>query len=219
VSLIDLALLFLRVGAVSFGGGSSVLAELQHDLVDQRAALTQQQFLTAYALGQATPGPGILFLVPMGFYAAGAPGAIVALVAFMVPPLFLQVIVASQWERLSRSPWIRALDRTLGFLFGLARGLLIVVVAYQFFIWLVPDKQRPDWVTNAKSRTVLDGTGQWLMSLLPDDPENTILKRFKKNKPDDEQTDTDQAAPPSGDGYSKPARDSLKKLIEKPAAR
>jgi membrane protein required for colicin V production len=55
------------------------------------------------------------------------------------------------------------------------------------------------------------------MSLLPDDPENTILKRFKKNKPDDEQTDT-EPAPPAGDGYTKPARDSLKKLIEKPAA-
>ena len=114
---------------------------------------------------------------------------------------------------------IGALDRTLGFLFGLARGLLIVVVAYQFFVWLVPDKQRPDWVTTAKSRVVLQGTGEWLMSLLPDDPENTILKRFKKNKPDDDQTDTEQAPPATGDGYSKPARDSLKKLIEKPAAK
>src|ERR1700674_3031631 len=115
---------------------------------------------------------------------------------------------------------IGALDRTLGFLFGLARGLLIVVVAYQFFIWLVPDKQRPDWVTGAKSRMVLQGTGEWLMSLLPDDPENTILKRFKKNKPDDAQTDAEPAASPaSGDGYTKPARDSLKKLIEKPAGR
>jgi membrane protein required for colicin V production len=111
---------------------------------------------------------------------------------------------------------IGALDRTLGFLFGLARGLLIVVVAYQFFIWLVPDKQQPDWVRGAKSRTMLDSTGEWLKGLLPDDPENTILKRFKKNKPDDEQTD-EPAAP--ADGYSKPARDSLKKLIEKPAAR
>src|SRR6478752_3867489 len=114
---------------------------------------------------------------------------------------------------------IGALDRTLGFLFGLARGLLIVVVAYQFFIWLVPDKQRPDWVTSAKSRMVLQGTGEWLMSLLPDDPENTILKKFKKNKPEDEQTDAEQPTPASGDGYSKPARDSLKKLIEKPAGR
>jgi membrane protein required for colicin V production len=113
---------------------------------------------------------------------------------------------------------IGALDRTLGFLFGLARGLLIVVVAYLFFSWLVPEKQRPDWVTGAKSRVVLQGTGDWLMALLPDDPENTILKRFKKNKPEDEQTDADQA-PASGDGYSKPARDSLKKLIEKPAGR
>ena len=110
---------------------------------------------------------------------------------------------------------IGALDRTLGFLFGLARGLLIVVVAYQFFIWLVPDKQRP----GAKSRVVLQGTGEWLMALLPDDPENTILKRFKKNKPEDDTTDAEQAAPASGDGYSKPARDSLKKLIEKPAGR
>jgi membrane protein required for colicin V production len=112
---------------------------------------------------------------------------------------------------------IGALDRTLGFLFGLARGLLIVVVAFLFFTWLVPDKQRPDWVTAAKSRVVLQGTGDWLMALLPDDPENTILKRFKKNKPEDEQTDAEQGAP--GDGYSKPARDSLKKLIEKPAAK
>jgi len=114
---------------------------------------------------------------------------------------------------------IGALDRTLGFLFGLARGLLIVVVAYEFFIWLVPDKQRPDWVVGAKSRTMLDSTGDWLKGLLPDDPENTILKRFKKNKPEDDQTDADQAAPASGDGYTRPARDSLKKLIEKPAAR
>jgi membrane protein required for colicin V production len=98
-------------------------------------------------------------------------------------------------------------------------GTLIVVVAFLFFSWLVPDKQRPDWITGAKSRMVLQGTGDWLMSLLPDDPENTILKRFKKNKPEDDQTDADPAVPASGDGYSKPARDSLKKLIEKPAAR
>jgi membrane protein required for colicin V production len=115
---------------------------------------------------------------------------------------------------------IGALDRTLGFLFGLARGLLIVVVAFLFFTWLVPEKQRPDWVTSAKSLTVLKSTGDWLMSLLPDDPENTILKKFKKNKPDEEQTDAEPGSPGAGDGYSKPARDSLKKLIDgKPAVR
>ncbi len=50
---------------------------------------------------------------------------------------------------------VGALDRTLGFLFGLARGLFIVVVAFMFFNWLVPDKSQPEWVRAAKSRVVL----------------------------------------------------------------
>jgi membrane protein required for colicin V production len=110
---------------------------------------------------------------------------------------------------------IGALDRTLGFLFGLARGLLIVVVAFLFFIWLVPEKQRPDWVTEAKSRTMLQGTGDWLMSLLPDDGGDTILKKFKKNKPEEEQGEAAPAAPSTSEGYSKSSREGLKKQIEK----
>jgi membrane protein required for colicin V production len=80
---------------------------------------------------------------------------------------------------------VGALDRTLGFLFGLARGLIIVVVAFLFFVWLVPSKTQPSWVANAKSRVVLQSTGDWLMSMLPDDPESTILKRLKRPSPDD----------------------------------
>lgn len=111
---------------------------------------------------------------------------------------------------------IGALDRTLGFLFGLARGLLIVVVAFLFFVWLVPEKQRPDWVTHAKSRLVLQGTGDWLMSLLPDDPENTILKRLKKPKTDEDRTDSTslQNGTGDGEGYAKSARDGLRNLID-----
>ena len=145
--------------------------------------------------------------------------AVVVVAGVFVGTLIIVSVITVRISDMILDSRIGALDRTLGFLFGLARGLLIVVVAYEFFIWLVPDKQRPDWVVGAKSRTMLDSTGEWLKGLLPDDPENTILKRFKKNKPEDEQTDADQAAPGSGDGYSKPARDGLKKLIEKPAAR
>src|SRR5437588_548436 len=82
---------------------------------------------------------------------------------------------------------IGALDRTLGFLFGLVRGLIIVVIAFLFFAWLVPDRSQPDWVRSAKSRVVLQGTGDWLMSMLPDDPESTILKRLKKPKLDEDE--------------------------------
>ena len=88
---------------------------------------------------------------------------------------------------------VGALDRTLGFLFGLARGLVIVVVAFLFFTWLVPDRSQPEWVKSAKSRVVLTGTGQWLMSMLPEDPESTILKKLKRPRPED--TDTPEAPP------------------------
>ena len=89
---------------------------------------------------------------------------------------------------------VGALDRTLGFLFGLGRGLVIVVVAFLFFAWLVPERSQPTWVSGAKSKVVLQSTGQWLMSMLPDDPESTILKRLKKPKPED-QEDAPDASP------------------------
>jgi membrane protein required for colicin V production len=88
---------------------------------------------------------------------------------------------------------IGALDRTLGFLFGLGRGLIIVVVAFLFFAWLVPERSQPNWVRSAKSKVVLQSTGQWLESLLPEDPEKTILQKFKRPKPDEQdQPDSNQ---------------------------
>ncbi len=82
---------------------------------------------------------------------------------------------------------VGALDRTLGFLFGLGRGLIIVVVAFLFFAWLVPDRSQPEWVRGAKSKVVLQSTGQWLISMLPDDPEKTILQKLKRPKPEDQE--------------------------------
>lgn len=98
---------------------------------------------------------------------------------------------------------IGALDRTLGFLFGLARGLLIVVVAFLFFAWLVPEKSQPDWVRNAKSRVVLQSTGQALMSMLPDDPEG-YLRRFKRPRDGEEPADTPPAEQRRSQGNGTP---------------
>lgn len=70
---------------------------------------------------------------------------------------------------------IGALDRTLGFLFGLARGFLIMVVAFLFFNWLVQNEQgQPDWIRDARAKLVLQSAGDWLISVLPEDPESLI---------------------------------------------
>jgi membrane protein required for colicin V production len=73
---------------------------------------------------------------------------------------------------------IGALDRTLGFVFGAARGVLLVVVAMLFFNWLVADNQ-PGWIAHAKSKPLLDSLGRKLVSMLPEDSEQVILKHFK----------------------------------------
>ncbi|QIB32533.1 CvpA family protein [Ancylobacter pratisalsi] len=81
---------------------------------------------------------------------------------------------------------IGALDRTLGFLFGLARGFLIMVVALLFFNWLVQNEQgQPDWIRDARSKVVLQSAGDWLISVLPEDPESLIreIKNSKEAEP------------------------------------
>lgn len=84
---------------------------------------------------------------------------------------------------------IGALDRTLGFLYGAARGVLVVAVGFLFFSWLVGTNP-PDWVAEAKSRPLLEGIGIWLEGILPDDPENSILNRLSSSG------DAAETAPP-----------------------
>lgn len=74
---------------------------------------------------------------------------------------------------------IGPLDRTLGFVYGAARGLLLVVIAFLFFTWLVPQQAQPTWVQQARSRPVLQDAGTALVGLLPSNPDSTILKHLK----------------------------------------
>jgi membrane protein required for colicin V production len=99
---------------------------------------------------------------------------------------------------------IGALDRTLGFLFGLGRGLVIVVVAFVFFAWLVPPGKQPEGVRNAKSRVVLENTGEWLQALLPQDMDNYLSQLLKKRK-GDEQEPPPEASPGQRSGLGAPS--------------
>ena len=80
---------------------------------------------------------------------------------------------------------IGALDRSLGFIFGAARGLLLCVVAFLFFNWLVPEKTQPDWVRDAKTRPLLQSSGETLIALLPEDPLSAFQQRMKRNRDDE----------------------------------
>jgi len=139
---------------------------------------------------------------------------------FLITLLIVSVITVRISDMILDSR-VGALDRSLGFVFGLGRGLIIVVVAFLFFAWLVPPKAQPSWVQNAKSRVVLQSTGNWLMSMLPEDPENTILKKLRPRKqeeqdPPDTDRHTELRAP--DDGYTKAERSAMQQLIESKAS-
>jgi membrane protein required for colicin V production len=92
---------------------------------------------------------------------------------------------------------VGALDRSLGFVFGGVRGLLLCVVAFVFFNWLVPVQTQPAWVKTAHMRPLLQATGDQLMAVLPmpDDLEGFLnkLKKPKTTGPSEEAVpDTDQ---------------------------
>lgn len=107
-SLSRIALFFLKVGAVLYGGGYVLLAFLQQGLVQQHAWLTQQQLLDAVAIGQFTPGPVLSTATFIGYILGGAPGAAVATVAIFLPSFFYVALLAPVLFRLRQSAWMAA---------------------------------------------------------------------------------------------------------------
>jgi membrane protein required for colicin V production len=71
------------------------------------------------------------------------------------------------------------LDRTLGFVFGAARGLVLVIIAVLFLNFFVAPDRQPQWIAMAKSKPWLDSLGTDLMNRLPDDPEAEIMQRLR----------------------------------------
>ncbi|MEC9369489.1 MAG: CvpA family protein [Pseudomonadota bacterium] len=95
--------------------------------------------------------------------------ALLAAGIFLVVLIIVSLITVRVSDRVLDSR-VGALDRTLGFVFGLARGLVLVVIAYLFFSWLVPEEQQPQWIKEARSLPILRQTGDAIVSLLPEDP-------------------------------------------------
>ena len=107
--LAQLALLMGKLGLLSTGGSAVVLAEMRREVVGH-GWMTDSQFVEAFALGQLAPGVGSLFVMPVGYQAAGLPGALVALAAYFGPPTALALLAAWGWQRLRASPWRQSLQ-------------------------------------------------------------------------------------------------------------
>jgi membrane protein required for colicin V production len=123
--------------------------------------------------------------------AMGAAAGIVFIVALIVVTIITMKIADFIID--SR---VGALDRTLGFLYGAARGVLVVAVGLLFFNWLV-GANPPAWIAEAKSKPLLESVGTKLESFLPDDPENSLLKRLQPETTPQPGSEPSETAPPA----------------------
>src|SRR5258708_23813961 len=142
---------------------------------------------TLYAYARVLP-------IAKGYFSSDMVAAGVTVGGVFLLTLLIVSIITVRISDMVLDSRIGALDRTLGFLFGLGRGLVIVVVAFVFFAWLVPPGKQPEGVRNAKSRVVLENTGEWLQALLPQDMDNYLSQLLKKKKGDEQEPPPD--APP-----------------------
>ena len=134
------------------------------------AAWIGASFVTIYALpylqplvrGLLWPEPGLLFeLVPLEAVVDIATGVVVFVVTLVTLSAFSRAI-----SRRIRQSTMNLLDRSLGFLFGVLRGALLVALAYIPLAWVWPPPDQPQWLNSARSRPLVVAGADLLKSLV-----------------------------------------------------
>lgn len=134
-SLAELAWLFFRLGATSFGGPAAHVAMMRDEVVTRRRWLDEAAFLDRVSVTNLIPGPNSTELALLiGRERRGLSGLVVAGVAFLLPAMVLTASLGWLYVRYGRLPEVA------GLLFGVKPAILAVVV--QALAGLVPTALR-----------------------------------------------------------------------------
>lgn len=87
---------FLKFGLFTFGGGWSIVAQIQKEFVENRHWITDEELLDYTSVGRSIPGlmignASLLF----GYHAAGVPGALAAIFGVTLPPVLVMLGVVA----------------------------------------------------------------------------------------------------------------------------
>ena len=129
---------FFKVGALTFGGGLSLLAFMQEQVVLQFGWLTPQEFVDGLALGQLTPGPILMLAAFIGFKLHGIAGATICAAAIFLPSFLMMLSILPVLRRMGDLAWLKAFMRGAG---PAVIGALAVALAR------MAPQAAPDWVT------------------------------------------------------------------------
>ena len=124
----ELALVFLKMGTVIFGGGFAAIPFLQHEVVELRAWLTMREFIDGVALGQVTPGPVAITAAFIGFRVLGLPGALIAALGTFLPSSLMLLGLIHVYRRVAEQPLVR------GFLSGVMPAITGMLLWTTLFV-------------------------------------------------------------------------------------
>ena len=128
-----LLLTFLKIGAVSFGGGYGMLSMMREEVLSHEW-LTDNEFLNFIAVAESTPGPiAINMATFIGSSQGGLFGAVCATLGVVLPSLIIIMCIAAFAQRLLKRAGVRAAingvqPAIIGMLLATAISMLILVV-------------------------------------------------------------------------------------------
>ena len=115
VSLRDLVLYFLKLGATGFGGPAALVGYMRRDLVEQRKAVSEDTYNLALALAQIMPGPlAAQTAMAIGYFEHGILGATLAGLAFILPSFLMVLGFSALYVAQGDLPWVQALFYGVG---------------------------------------------------------------------------------------------------------
>jgi chromate transporter len=118
----ELALLFLRLGIISFGGPAAHIALMETEVVSKRQWLTRQQFLDMLGAANLIPGPtSTEMAINVGFVRAGWMGLCVAGASFILPAAVISGAFAWAYVRFG------ALTQAVSVLAGIKAAVIAVI--------------------------------------------------------------------------------------------
>ena len=119
----ELALLFLKLGVIGFGGPAAHIAMMQEEVVVKKKWLDEQQFLDLLGATNLIPGPNSTEMaIHIGHERAGWKGLIVAGLCFIVPAVLLTGIFAYGYKEYGQLPSLQP------FLYGIKPAIIAVII-------------------------------------------------------------------------------------------
>ena len=106
--LVEMFLVFAKIGVMTFGGGYAMLPILQRELVEKRKWVTDEEVMDYFAIGQCTPGIiAVNTATFIGQKRKGNVGGIVVTLGLVFPSLVIISILAGFISNFSHIAWVQ----------------------------------------------------------------------------------------------------------------